>query len=76
MHEVLSVLGVEHVGPDHAGLTLAFEPCMDGNGYPVLEEVSLARRRYATAALRQTCNISFTDRALQFRDAEESEAVA
>ena len=28
-----------------AGMTLAFEPCMDCGGYPVVEEVSLARRR-------------------------------
>ena len=29
----------------NAGMTLAFEPCMDCGGYPVVEEVSLARRR-------------------------------
>ena len=31
-----------------AGMTLAFEPCMDCGGYPVVEEVSLARRRWIT----------------------------
>ena len=29
----------------NAGMTLAFEPCMDCGGYPVVEEVSLAGRR-------------------------------
>ena len=43
----------------YAGLTLAFEPCMDGNGYPVLEEVSLARRRYSTTAFCKIASRSF-----------------
>ena len=29
----------------NAGMTLAFEPCMDCGGYPVVEEGSLAGRR-------------------------------
>ena len=33
----------------NAGMTLAFEPCMDCSGYPVVEEVSLARRRWITS---------------------------